>query len=100
MQLALTDVESIVERSSAPVLKGHTITRVVSTPAFDVYGNEYLNVTIVVDEFKIGPTGEGHSPLDVMIAVQQALQGSGEDRLAVVSIISEANLAEYGDPEP
>jgi hypothetical protein len=64
----------------------------------DSEGNEALRITVVLKPEASGKF-TGDQALDLLVDVQQALQGAGEQRLPIIEYATEGELDEEGDGE-
>jgi hypothetical protein len=96
--LNLPQIDEIVSRAAATTLKKTGISRVFSSPTTDSYGDDALNVTIVL---KNGTTEQisGDDVIDTYARIGDDLSKNGEDRFPIIWFVTEAELAEIDDPE-
>ncbi len=96
--IAYDQINAIAKRAAQAHLSRDVVLRVLSEPTVDVEGLDALLLTIVVapdsDERL-----EGDALLDTLVQIQRDLQSAGENRFAIVSYATEAELADDGDTE-
>jgi hypothetical protein len=84
-------IESIADR----IAKGHGVgvDRIVARPTVDSEGKDAIRVTLVL------PAGaaeelSGDASLDLLYELDQALQGEGEERMAIVEYATQEEIEE------
>lgn len=65
-------------------------------PGFDSEGDDAFDVTIVLDDARLGGAELGR----ILLAVQTALLREGDERFPIVTFTTEDELALDVDPEP
>ena len=96
--LELTAVDQVVRKAASAGLKGVRVSRVFSEATTDSYGDEALRVVVV---FEDGADKKltGEDALGMLVRIQNDLRRSGEDRLPIVEVATEEELASSADTE-
>jgi hypothetical protein len=99
--LKLAKVNEVVSKAaSAAISSGAGIQRVDSEPTLDSQGKEALDITIVLKRGSAGKIS-GDSALDTLVTVEKALRKAKEERVPIISFVTEGELDDSsGDTEP
>lgn len=82
-------INEIVSEIATATLSRTNVERVMSTPTVDSRGEDALRITIVIKPEALQLL-KGNPVLDILLQIQQRLQGAGEERFPIV---------EYSTPE-
>lgn len=92
--LELSKVDEIATAAAAAVLKKPGISRVFSKPTLDSWGEEALEVTVVLKK-STAEEVTGDQALDTIFKIGWDLDLSGEDRSPIVRFVTEEDLAAW-----
>jgi hypothetical protein len=83
----------IAERVAKAQIPGTGLERIVSEPATDSEGNEALRITVILKP-ETAEALTGDSALDLLVGLQNALRGEGEERFPIVEYATEVEFGE------
>lgn len=91
--LELAKVNRVVKKAASAVLKGPIVRRVISKPTVDSYGDEALDITIVLKRGSFGKI-KGDDALDTLVSIANALRDAKEQRFPILTYVTEEELEE------
>jgi hypothetical protein len=96
--MELSAVNQIVGKVASAVLKNFEVIRVDSEPMADSYGQDALNVTVIL-KGGAGHEISGEEALSAMVRIRRDLEEAGESRYPFVDFFSEDDLELDGSPQ-
>jgi hypothetical protein len=98
--LTVSEVNGVAEKAASSALKRVGLSHVYTEPTIDSAGHDAFTVTVVLKRGTFKDV-TGRDAMRVIVNISQALETSGEDRLAIVRFATEEELeAELnGEPE-
>lgn len=90
------DIAEIATRVAAGKVSEAGLERVITTPITDSEGHDALRITLVL-KAQAASALTGDAALDLLVQLQQALRGKGEERLPIIEYATEDELKADAD---